>query len=195
MPSEPPTLGSPSDQHNLYCSFPSNEIPQDSTPSRKRPRYSGTTDSGEQPWSTNKFSKSPTNNQFGRQLNMSSIDPVSIHTVHGNPSRVPELQLAIDLPGESKSLGYQLGPVYERVTIKQRKFIRRWYKGFLRERGQQAYISNDHVEALATLIDLQPRTVHNWICRNLMDPSGSTQLEEVFIFTGLDQEASLESGF
>ena len=194
MSSEPPTLGGPSDQHNLYHSFPNNEIPQDDAPSRKRPRYLGTTDSSEQPWLTNKFSKYPTNDRFGGQLNISPMDSVSIHTVHGNSSRVPELQPAINLPGKSRILEYQPGPVHERVTIKQRKFMRRWYKGFLGERGQQAYLSNDHVKALATLIDLRPQTVHNWICQNLIDPSGSAQPEEAFIFTGLDQEASLESG-
>ena len=118
---------------------------------------------------------------------MPPMDPISIHTPYNSPSRFLELQSTINLPRESRSLEYQPGPAQERVTIKQRNFIRRWHRGFLGKRGQQAYLSNNHVKALATLIDLQPQTVHNWICQNSMDLSGSTQPEEAFLFPGPDQ--------
>ena len=54
------------------------------------------------------------------------------------------------------------------TTAKQRNFMRVWYEGLRRERGSMTPLSKEHVSALATLIDLQPQIVHNWITRNLI---------------------------
>ncbi|OCL03595.1 hypothetical protein AOQ84DRAFT_255723, partial [Glonium stellatum] len=75
------------------------------------------------------------------------------------------------------------------VTLEQGNFIRKWYKIFIKEKGQQAYLSNEHYNALATLIDLDPQTVHNWIGQNLMTPDVGVSPENTIFPPRLDQDA------
>ncbi|OCK78056.1 hypothetical protein K432DRAFT_302812 [Lepidopterella palustris CBS 459.81] len=85
----------------------------------------------------------------------------------------------------------------ELVSKKQSKFIRKWYRDFVENQqfplGDDEFLTADKISALAILIKLQPRTVHDWITKNLMGTNATVTSTEDHRYTWTSQRRAEET--